>query len=376
MTAIEDHLSELMQSPSPTSTGRWDEVTADAARVRRRDRSVQRMAVTIFVAGLITGWLLIDRWSGTIDTAPAAAQEFERDVTRSRFSVGHLLPGLALLGALVVAFVVAAVRTRPTGIENRGWRRMFLFFSAAPVLYGPLLLAAQPANDITIVGLLGWVSKLVAIPVIPLLLWFLGERVAEEPRRWRTITAVWVILGVGVVLTARGLVDDIVRIGVDRLWPTNLGHNAGQGEILPYLDHQPGADWTESRILTLELAWVAGLGVLNGLLVLALRRKPQLVAIAIPLAVFVALGIYQTVAPLGFTFDFDPFWGDLVLGSVYSELVFAPFPLEPFGAAAISIASLSMVALLWLWGGPIPAEDPEWWKDTKREDSDETEDDD
>jgi len=38
---------------------------------------------------------------------------------------------------------------------------------------------------------------------------------------------------------------------------------------------------------------------------------------------------------------------------VYSELLFAIASMEPFGALAISVATLSMVVTLWLWGGPV-----------------------
>lgn len=375
MTAIEDHLTAAMRPARATSEDRWADVAADAHRLRRRDRLVQRTAVGVFIFGLVGTWLLLSRSTDTIDTTPAA-DAFERNQGRSRFSLDHLVPGLTLLGTLVIAFVVAAWRTRPSGIEQRGWRRGVLTIMIAPILYGPLRLLSLPEDDLTLLMAISWMLKLLSIPVVPLLLWFLAERAAEVRHRWLTLAGVWSVLGVGVVLTARGLISDILRLGIDRLWPVSLGHNDFQERVIPELSNPPGPDWTEERVLAVELAFVVGIAVLSSVLIRLCARGPRAASVVVPLAIFAALAAYHTIAPMGFAFDYDPFWGDLVLGSVYSELIMAFIPLEPFGATAISIASLSMVALLWLWGGPIPAEDPEWWKNTEQDDSDETEDDD
>ena len=356
-TSVEDRLSTAMQSQEGRDVGGWDEIVSAADRVRRRDSLVQRAAVVCFIAGLATLFVLVIGTSSTVETDPPEpadlAQSPDEIATIARFSWLHLAPGLALVVLLVVLAVASARhRVRPLQAPT-GWRRYWFVASLVPMLYGPALVLALLVDSsgqgpvVFVAAVLKWIS----LPIVPLLIALLSQRAGELGGRPMTLMGVWVLLGVAVLLTARGLIVDIVEFGIDRLWP---GLN-DDPELLRVLDNPPGADWHPGRILTTELAAVVAIAVMSGMLIRFMQRLPKVAAVVVPVAVFAALSIYNEVAPYGFAFDFDPFWGDLVLGGVYSELLLAVFPLDPIGALAISAAVASMVVMLWLWGGPVPA---------------------
>lgn len=355
---IEQQLTKAMSPGEPGRADGWDEIEARAARQVRRDRLAHRGTVALFVVALVGSFGFLGG-DGILTIDPAQSPDEHVDV--ARFSWPHLIPGLLLLAAVIVAGLVASTRRPRVVGAQLGWRRYWLAFAMAPALYGPILLIGlrDSPPDPTVLLVVSWILKILSIPVVPALAWLLAERATEFRHRWLTLAVVWLLLGAGLVLTARGLIVDMVGFGVDRLWP-DIGDNA----IIDSLDDPPRADWTAARILVFELSAVVVLALLSALSIRLVRKQAAYAAIVLPVVVFFTLAVYTYyVAPFAFTFDFDPFWGDLVLGGVYSELLFPIFPFEPFGALAVSIASFSMTAMLWLWGGPVPPEDPEWWKD-------------
>ena len=106
-------------------------------------------------------------------------------------------------------------------------------------------------------------------------------------------------------------------------------------------------------VLTRESATIVLIALASGwALSKAARTKPYMAAVWVPLAAMAVLCAYVFFTPWSFVVSFDWFIADAVLGSTFIELVFFMFPGCPVGALAVGTATLTVGALLALWGGP------------------------
>lgn len=365
MTSIETRLEEAMRPGVATEApvDGWQRVSARADQLERRDRLVQRVAVAAFVVGfglLVVGFRLGGEF--VADTAEGADATEATIAPRIRWE--FLIPGIALVGVVVGAFVAQAARSRIPRKHAAGWRRWIFRLSIVPVLYGPAIFALgalvfasdSPSPFVERIALpVAITLKLFTVVLVPCVIFLLAEHLGRVRHRWRGLTLSWLGLGIGVVLIGRGLISDIVRLVDNHLWPEDLGHNnfTDQPQKLQLLDNPPGDDWTSGNILLSELLAVVAMALLCGLALRWLHQQAVLTVASVMGAVLLVATLYSARAPFAFAIDFDTYVSGIVLGGVLIELLVFPFPVDPIGALAISAATFSMVCAIWLWGGPI-----------------------
>ena len=277
--------------------------------------------------------------------------------------VPTLVIGGVIAGLLALGFIFGATRRAPSHSLD-GWLRGWPVLALPAILY-PLLghVFLPPTGNESAAQVALLVStKLLAIIAFPVLLYFLGQRIREAPKRIVSASAVWAALGSTTVLLTRAFIDDVVGAsnrasGIVRLWPEDFGHNSDQETLLAGLTDRPGEAWTPGNMVALEIVSVVVIAIVAGATLWLLRRRPIGLALLLPIVIFVALAVYdQSFAELGLVSDFDFLLGDIVLGAVWAELIFLPFPFDIAGSFAITAATLSLAALLWLWGGPVEPE--------------------
>ena len=274
-----------------------------------------------------------------------------------------LVIGGVIVGLLALGFVIGATRKSP-GSSLDGWRRAWALLTIPAILF-PLIghIFLRPSGQESAAQVLLLVStKLLAVIAFPVLLYLFGQRIREAPNRIGTATAIWAALGAATVLIARAFIDDVVRIsnqvsGTVRFWPEDFGHNSDQGTLIESLTDQPGPNWTPGNMVALELISIVVIAITVGTTLWLLKSRPLGIALLVPIVIFISLSLYdQSFAELGLVADFDAFLGDIVLGAVWAEMIFLPFPFDIAGSFAITAATLSLAALLWLWGGPVEPE--------------------
>ncbi len=248
---------------------------------------------------------------------------------------------------------------RPTDL--RRWWGLAVCFPVVLAATGLADLAANGGQELPAwhepVDRVAWVAKWLTVPSMPILVLLLAEKVAERPARWRAATGLWLVLGIGLVLSVVSRMayvsDAASSVASWRLWPTTLSSD-GRNTLAAYESLGGfGPRWTTGQVVASELLAVVTLALASGL---ALRRcardgAPRLAVGAVPVAVMAVLLIYRMAAPWSFRVDFDFFVGDAVLGGTMGELLFFPAPFDPIGSLAIGLAAVSMGALIVVWGG-------------------------
>ena len=359
--------SEMRATTATTPPSDWTDIIDQAQRVHRRDRFVQRLAAMSFVVAIGTALVFAARDGTTSGELIDPAQGPENSLPNSVVSTGHLLASVLVLALLGVGFAIASVRREPSD----GWKLWQRYLVVPPIVYPLLAFVFRPARlfaafelSSNVESVLVIAFKLQTVVCVPLLVYYVAQRISERPTRAVEAAATWSLLGIGVILLARAFIDDIVRIsndpGLVRLWPEGLGHNIFQEEVLPGLDDTPGADWNPTTILQMELIAVVACALLAVLILWLFRKAPVVATLGLLVGVWFSLMIYSTViAPTGVLIDYDFFLGDIALGATLLELSFFIVPADIVGAFNVMAASLSLAGLLWLWGGPMPRQTAE-----------------
>lgn len=349
-TELEERLRTSIQTPATSVRRDWESITASADRRTRRSSRTFRLALVSFVA--ILGFTLVVNGSTgevtNVDpaTSPGSLEEAAPLTTPALVLAVVLTIGLTLMA-------VSALVRRPIHQEDAlvGWRRWWPLLLLPPTVTAAVASAWVFSDFESYVLLVS--AALLSVPCVPVVIWLLAERVAEQPKRWRIASGVWISLGVACVLWTRWFIVDIIGLTQgSRLWPTEA-----DPDVLLSLDHPPDGSWTPDRIMTTELVFVVIIAIMTGSVLRAVRTAPRYAAAMVPVLVWTMLGIYQLVAPLSFVLDYDTFFGDLVLGGTYANLTFV-LPFDVVGSGAIALACLSMGLMLHGWGGPVrPAAD-------------------
>lgn len=351
---IESELHTAMRPELGEPATDWSSIVEGAERQERRDRWTQRLVMLAFV-GLFAGAISAVSQGTGVETAEPANGQDEVEIATSTISSGHLYVGLALLAVLALAGLVASLkRRRPSE------RSAYLFLIVAlPVLYpvlGSTVFPLEVGGDLRVVP---FASTLLTLPCIPILFFHLAGRIEERPSRAMQAIGTWSTLGLAVVLIARALINDIVRVmneptGTFRLWPEDFGHNSDHWDIAAGLEAAPGPSWDPELMLRNELVAVVLLALLGGFALLLLRHRRGVSAAALPVVMWAGLGVFQFFTPIGVAPDYDFFLGDIALSAVLFDLTLFYYPTDIVGTYAIGTAALSMGTLLWLWGGPLP----------------------
>ena len=361
MTApLEEMLSDAMKPTGPVLVEDWTLIVEKAARRNRRDRSIQRFSVVGFLAAALLAVGNTRRGSGEAIAEPAQGG-VPVDTGLPTTSEVHLAFAIIFLGALLATGLIATSRRSRSHERHSGWRRFWFAFTLPALLYGPILtlgvLTSESPMEINfllaVASFLTWYT----IPILPMLLVLVIQRIDDKPRRASIACGVWVVLGVGVISLTRAFVEHLSELeGGIRLWPVRGGQpNERALERSSMLEAGPRADWNPPTIFWTEVVFIVILGlVVSSLMVLLRRRSPMAAMSSIVIGYLIIAG-YNAVAPLAFALDFDTYVGDVLLGSIFMDLTFFFVPTDFIAASAISAAMASMVWLLWLWGGPPPA---------------------
>lgn len=349
-TELEERLRTSIQTPATSVRRDWESITASADRRTRRSSRTFRLALVSFVA--ILGFTLVVNGSTgevtNVDpaTSPGGLEEAAPLTTPALVLAVVLTIGLTLMA-------VSALVRRPIHQEDAlvGWRRWWPLLLLPPLLSAGLH-TAWTFSVLESEGIIIAIS-LLSVPSVPVVIWLLAERVAEQLKRWRIASGVWISLGVACVLWTRWFIVDInARTQGSRLWPTEA-----HPDVLRSLEHPPDASWTADRIMVTELLFVVLIAISIGAVFRSVRSAPTYAAFIVPVVTWTMLGVYQFAAPLSFVFDYDIFFGDLVLGAAFANLTFV-LPIDVVGSGAIALACLSMGLMLHGWGGPVrPAAD-------------------
>ncbi len=343
-TELEERLRTSLRSTTSTRHD-WASVTAAAHRRTRRSSRAFRLAIASF--GALLGFTLLVNGSTdevtNLDRAssPEGLGEAAPLSTPAFILVVVLTLGLALMAA-------SALVRRPIHEEQAlaGWRRWWPLLLLPPLLSAGLH-TAWTFSVLASEGIIIAIS-LLSVPCVPLLIWLVAERVGDQPRRWRSLSSVWVALGIACVLWTRWFIVDLVDLTQgSRLWPTEA-----DPAVLRSLEHPPDASWTADRIIVTELLFVVLIAISIGVVFRSVRNAPIYAAFIVPVVTWTMLGVYQFAAPLSFVLDYDFFLGDLVLGAAFANLTFI-LPIDVIGSGAIAFACLSMGLMIHAWGGPV-----------------------
>jgi len=204
-------------------------------------------------------------------------------------------------------------------------------------------------------------AKIATAACLPVPLYFLAERIAEQPRRWRRATAVWLGLGLTAVAITNGFGQRISETSSRRwsmrVWPTDQSdralaevERAGEAFVV---------GWSPLNIVMAEVFTVAVMAVAAGMaLRITTRSTPLVSAVVTATSAVAVLGAYAALTPWAYhtvAGDWtEPWVGDSLLGATFVELAFFPMSWDAVAGVALGVASVSMAGLLVAWGGPLP----------------------
>lgn len=251
-----------------------------------------------------------------------------------------------------LAFVIGGARR-----SARTPRRYWGIAAVIPMLYGFVQFMAL-MNDTSFESPAAWIFKIATVPSIPVLIYLLAERIAERPTRASLSAFIWATLGsvLILVMSRYGAVvsERVSNVASWRIWPgqpLSVSETEALDEI-GVLQNLP----TVNEIVWREVIVVVLIALLVGGAFRLCTAAPKAAVGLVPITVFGSLVAYKATTPWAFIIDFDFFIGDMLLGAMLAELMFAFAPFDPLGAIGLALASFTMSSMILAWGGAVASE--------------------